>query len=261
MNHDETVPSWGVLAKVGQDQMRYTLAVLKNDIDLSHLAYHSKGEWTAAFYTELEISDSGYDGAAELLRISGFVPVYQFDFSRYEYLTFRWDGLVWAQDDDPGEVLGEVGLWIPGWSRVPIEPDPSRAVVERRATVVEHATVDEVAALVNGTSIAASQGPLGAVAYDLEVDTHIQLWECAPNRVFEVLYYPDSADFCLAVMKGDNCLGTFKPGETRTWDGTPFLPDFEGETTAEGVLEKLGIPRSFLDPLPPKATDPEAGNK
>jgi hypothetical protein len=52
-------------------------------------------------------------------------------------------------------------------------------------------------------------------------------------------------------MKGEVCLGTFKPNATRTWDGTPFLADFEGETTASGVLDKLGIPRSFLDCLPP----------
>jgi hypothetical protein len=253
MNNDGSIPVWGVLAKASENKVRDTLALLRKEIDLGQLVYHSAGEWTAVFY--MEPSSSSYNEAAEMLRVSGFLPVYHFDFNKYEYFTSIWDGREWLpEDEDPGVVLGRVGLWIPGWSRVPIEPDPSQAVVERRATVVEHATVDEVAALVNG--IAASQGPLGAVAYDLEVNAHIQLWECAPKRVFEVLYYPDSADFRLAVMKGDNCLGTFRPGETRTWDGTPFLADFEGETTAEGVLDKLGIPRSFLDPLPPKATDP-----
>jgi hypothetical protein len=259
MSNDEVVPSWGVLAKARQDQIAYTLAVLKDEIDLREIAYHSKGEWTAAFCSEP--MDSGYDGAAELLRISGFVPVYQFDFNRYEYLTFRWDGLAWTQDDDPGEVLGKVGLWIPGWSRVPAKPDPTRVLVERRAAVVERSTVSEAMSFTGMESLKICPGPSGAIVYDPELETRLMLWNQAPARVFEVLYYPKSKKFWFTIMKGEDCLGTFRPGETRTWDGTPFLADFEGETTAEGVLDKLGIPRSFLDPLPPKATDPGEGNK
>jgi hypothetical protein len=260
MNHNGSIPAWGLLAKASERQIRNKLKILREEIDLKQVVYHSAEKWTAAFY--MEPSSSGYDEGALLLCASGFAPVYHFDFDRHEYLTWCWDGHAWVRDDDPGVVLGNVGLWIPGWRRDSIElTAPSRNVVARRATVVENATVTEVAVLLNETSIDTSSGPLGTVAYDLKVDAHIQLWELAPKRVFEVLYYPVSADFCLTVMKGDNCLGTFKPGETRTWDGTPFLPDFEGETTAEGVLDKLGIPRSFLDPLPPKATDPGGGNK
>jgi hypothetical protein len=47
-------------------------------------------------------------------------------------------------------------------------------------------------------------------------------------------------------MKGEECLGTFRPGQTRTWDGTPFLASVEGETEPALLVEKLGIPSSFV---------------
>jgi hypothetical protein len=255
MKNDGSIPVWGILTKASENKVRDTLALLRKEIDLSQLVYHSAGEWTAAFY--MEPSSSSYNEAAEMLCVSGFLPVYHFDFNKYEYFTSSWNGREWLpEDEDPGVVLGRVGLWIPGWSRVPAKPDPTRVLVERRAAVVERATVSEAMSLAGMESLKICPGPSGAIVYDPELETRCMLWNQAPARVFEVLYYPKSKKFWFTIMKGDNCLGTFKPGETRTWDGTPFLADFEGETTAEGVLDKLGIPRSFLDPLPPKATDP-----
>jgi hypothetical protein len=77
-------------------------------------------------------------------------------------------------------------------------------------------------------------------------DTRFVLWDHAPGRVLEVKFYPALGDFWFRVMKGEQCLGTFRPGETRTWDGTPFLASVEGETEPEAIVEKLGIPRSFV---------------
>jgi hypothetical protein len=57
---------------------------------------------------------------------------------------------------------------------------------------------------------------------------------------------PAPGDFWFRVMKGEECLGTFRPGDTQAWDGTPFLASVEGETEPAAIVEKLGIPRSFV---------------
>jgi hypothetical protein len=64
--------------------------------------------------------------------------------------------------------------------------------------------------------------------------------------VLEVKFYPKSGEFWYCVMKGEECLGTFRPGETRTWDGTPFLASVDGETEPEAIIDRFGIERSFL---------------
>jgi hypothetical protein len=249
MNSDNRVPSWGVLVKSNPKQIKLLIRTLQKDFDFDQMAYHTEGEWTAVFY--MEPSSSGDDAVAEVLRMGGIVPVYRFDFSRYGYFTWQWDGQAWTQGQDPGIVLGTVGLWIPGWPRESPAFDPAKATTARRALVVEGTTLAVAKSISGANDLRMEFGPMGAIAYGPDIGTRTLLWERAPARVFEILYYPKSGNFTLTVLKGDRCLGTFRPGETRTWDGTPFLPDFEGETTAKGVLDKLGIPRSFLDPLPP----------
>src|SRR4051812_1664672 len=101
-------PSWGVLVKAPVEQVREILASFGED-----LLFRANDGWTAAFY--MAPTNTGDDEAAERLRSSGFVPVYQFDFNKYEFLTFRWDGERWSEDEDPGIVLNRVGLRAPYW--------------------------------------------------------------------------------------------------------------------------------------------------
>jgi hypothetical protein len=240
-------PSWGVLVKAPVAQVREILASFGED-----LVFRANDGWTAAFYMEME--DTADDEAAERLRARGFVPVYRFDFSKYEFLTWRWDGERWSEDKDPGIVLAKVGLQAPYWDG----PAPTyKPNVTRKAVVIEGASVDQARALA-GDQWRIEPGPKGAIVYgpdngtnDLRItmmftETRFALWDHAPGRVLEVLFYPDSGSFWFCVMKGEECLGTFRPGETRTWDGTPFLASVEGETDPEVIVEKLGIPRSFV---------------
>lgn len=245
MRYPARYPAWGVLVKAPADQVRQILSPLSERYDLRNFDYRTCDGWTAVFY--MEPSDTSDDAAAERLQQSGFVPVYRFDFSKYEYLTSRWDGVDWSQDKDPVYVLGDVGIEVPGWDEETPPPDPRWAIVSREASVIEGASVDEAIAI--DQSLRVEPGPLGAIIYDAEVNTQILFWHQAPARVFEFLYYPKSGKFRFQIMKGNECLGTFKSGETRTWDGTPFLANVEGETTPERILEKFGIPRSFLEPL------------
>lgn len=74
------------------------------------------------------------------------------------------------------------------------------------------------------------------------------VWERAP-RVIDVTFNANRREFTLKIIVdcGQTSLGTFDPGATRTWDGTPFLPDFEGETEPAVIIAKLGIRPSFLE--------------
>jgi hypothetical protein len=197
---------------------------------------------------------TGDDEAAERLRSRGYIPVYRFDFNKYEFLTWRRDGDRWSEDDDPGVVLTNVGLRAPYWDG----PEPkAKPLVTRKALVIEGASVEQTRMLA-GDRWRIEPGPMGAIVYGPDGDTHdirvnmmftetrFALWDHAPGRVLEVLFYPESGSFWFCVMKGEECLGTFRPGETRTWDGTPFLASALGETEPEAIVEKLGIPRSFL---------------
>jgi len=240
-------PSWGLLVKGSVEQVRAILASFGEDFIV-----RTNNDWTAAFC--MEPGDNRYDEAAERLCSLGFVPVYQFDFNKYEFLTFRWDGERWSDDEDPDIVLTKVGLQAPYWD----SPEPESTPLEvREAIVIEGASVEQARA-VAGDRWRIEPGPMGAIVYgpdggtyDIRIsimfnDTRFAFRERAPGRVLEVLFYPTLGDFRFRVMKGEECLGTFRPGDTQAWDGTPFLASALGETEPEAIVEKLGIPRSFL---------------
>jgi hypothetical protein len=207
------------------------------------------------------IANDRYDEAIAPLRFRGHVPIYRFDFSDFEFMTLRWDGECWTLLEKgalfvcPGEILDKVGIKIPYWDELPpITPTPLET---REALVVEGAAVEQVRVLI-GDRWRIEPGPRGAIVYGPDSSTHdirvsilfnetrFALWEQAPGRVLEIEFYPKSGNFWFRVMKGEECLGTFRPGQTRTWDGTPFLASALGETEPEAIVEKFGIPRSFL---------------
>jgi hypothetical protein len=248
-------PSWGVLVQAPIEPVREILASFAD-----HLVLRTNAGWTAAFY--MDIVDTADDEAAEGLRAHGYVPVYRFDFSKYQFLTWRWDGQRWdllERNDnfvDPDRILSDVGLQAPYWD----EPEPQIKVEPlevREAVVVEGASVDQTRAII-GDRWRIEPGPRGAIVYGPEGlhrdrrtgiafnDARFGLWDHAPQRVLEVEFYPKSESFWFRIMKGEECLGTFRPEETRTRDGTPFLASVEGETQPEAIVEKFGIPRSFL---------------
>jgi len=229
-------PTWGVLVKAPLTRVCELLA------DFTDLELRTDGEWTAAYY--MVPGDTSDDAAAEVLRLAGLVPVYRFDFSRYEYLTMRWDGEQWHPDEEPAVVLMRLNtkFGIPGSN--PPTP-PTKPAVVRGAIVVDGVSVDEARAMVPEYSFDIRPGPHGAIVNEPPGDSFILFWERAP-RVLELLFYAATGNFRFRIMKGEECLGTFKPGATRTWDGTPFLADFEGETTPEGIVAKLGIEPGFL---------------
>jgi hypothetical protein len=153
-----------------------------------------------------------------------------------------------SEDDfafvEPASVLRGVGLQAPYSDDGP-DARKSVPVEVREAIVIEGASI-ELARLHSGDRVRIEPGPLGAIVYDPDPDTRSDLLFLGEDRAFEITFYPRPNSFRVRVMRLDTCVGTFKPGETRTWDGTPFLGDVEGETEPQAIVEKLGLSRSFL---------------
>jgi hypothetical protein len=245
------IPIWGVLVKAPVEKVREFLTPLGDVFSIL-----TSDDWTAAFCMEPDNND--YDVVTAPLRFRGYVPIYQFDFSRHEDMTLRWDGERWSLLErnsayvTPTSVLREVGIRPRFWDAAPstVKSEPLQV---REAIVVEGASVEQVRALA-GDRWRIEPGPLGTIVYgpdthDMRItfnESRFALWEHAAGRVLEVKFYPQLGDFAYRVMKGEECLGTFRPGQTQTWDGTPFLGSVDGETQPEAIVEKLGIPRSFL---------------
>jgi hypothetical protein len=232
-------PTWGLLVKAPLERVREILAPFGDDF-----VFRTNDGWTAAF--NMEPGDDRDEDAAARLLAHGHVPIYRFDFSKHGFSTSCWDGERWNEDRDPGVVLGTVGLKAPYWDEAQRAIDAAPLEV-REASVLEGASVEQARAL-TGNRFRVEPGPLGAIVYAPDPDTRFALQDRAPGRVLEIEFYPRSGNFWFRVMKGEECLGTFRPGEAQTSDGTPFLDNVYGETEPGAIVEKLGIPRSFLDP-------------
>jgi len=232
-------PGWGALIKASLKDLREIFASFGEEF-----VFRTNDGWAAAFC--MEPGNDLDNEAAERLCSHGYVPIYLFDFCKDEFLTSRWDGERWNLDRHPSLVLGAVGIRAPYSDEAPVAKPES--LETREAIVIEGVTVEQ-ARTIAGDRLRIEPGPRGAIVYQPDLDTRFGFWDHAPGHVLEVLFYPNSGEFWYRVMKGEECLGTFRPGETRTWDGTPFLDSVEGETKLEAIVEKLGIPRSFVERL------------
>ncbi len=241
----EKFPAWGVLARLPEHRMREILAPLRERYEPSNLIYRSAAEWTALF--NMQPSDTTDDEAAERLRRDGVVPVYRFDFSRFEYFTWRWDGSSWVHDRDPLRVLREVGIECPGWDEREPELPPDIAAVSRDAVVIEGVRAEAARRLVPELGVHVVDGDRGAIAYDVSDEARFACEDRAPGHVFEFRWYPKSREFRFRVMKGENAVATFRGGENWIVDGTPVLADVEGETEPSKIIAKFGIAPEFLE--------------
>src|SRR5882724_11249837 len=149
-------PTWGFLVKAPVEQVRETLVSFGEEF-----IFRTNNGWTAAFY--MEPGDGRDREAAERLRSLGLVPIYWFDFNKYEFLTLRWDGErwrdgeCWSEDKDPDIVLTQVGIQAPYWD----DPAPKgEPLVTRKALVIEGASVEQ-ARTIAGDRWRIEPGPMG----------------------------------------------------------------------------------------------------
>jgi hypothetical protein len=184
-------------------------------------------------------ADLGERPATELAKHGG--PIYLLDFDDEAYSIKELTGSkVKRLRGYPNELLEKHGIIAPGW-----EPSPPSPVIT--AAVVEGITVEEARRTCPDVEaeLELAEHPRGVlvtgyaasdVAYELTIRRKV--------RSFTVYFNPEDQDFACAVTE---------PGKGNAWftTGTPnpslaHIDSVLGETTMDGVLRVLGIPRALF---------------
>jgi hypothetical protein len=189
-------------------------------------------------------SDLAETLVAELVK-RGPVYVLDFDDEAYSIQEITRTGSRYLPGY-PNEFLEERGIVAPGW-----EPSPPSPVVT--AGVVEGITVEEARRAypdVEARFVEHPRGVLvfGAAACDFAIDLSIR----RKLRSFAVFFNPEDADFSCVVNEPDGTDGCFAIGKPSP--NYPPLDSILGETTMDGILHVLEIPRELFPAAPGSAT-------
>jgi hypothetical protein len=182
-------------------------------------------------------ADLGERPATELAQRGG--PVYLLDFDDEAYSVKELRGAkVKRQRGYPNELLEKHGIIAPGWEPSPPSPVITAGVVEgispeeaRRTCPDFEAEFAEHPRGVLVTGYAAS-----AAAVDLSIRRKV--------RSFSVFFNPEDRDFACAVTEPGKGNAWFTTGEPNP--GHVQIDSVLGETTMDGVLRVLGIPRELF---------------
>jgi hypothetical protein len=184
-------------------------------------------------------ADLGERPADELARRHG--PVYLLDFDDEAYSIKELTGSkVKRLRGYPNELLEKHGIIAPGW-----EPSPPSPVIV--AGVVEGITPEEARRLCSDfeADLEFAQHPRGVLvtgyaasdaAYKLTIERKV--------RSFTVFFNPEDQRFSCAITepdKGNSWFTTGEPNPSRVQ-----IDSVLGETTMDGVLRVLGIPRTLF---------------
>lgn len=251
MKHSASWPSWGVLVHAPADQVQYWLYSLHEQDYLPKLIIRTSGDWTGVFYPE---DDAPNDEVAELLRMQGF---------EVAFLTFhdyagdqvnRWNGRRWERTgEEPYELCRQHGISITGEPLEPGPPIPYRSVRVRMMSLVEGMRADDVIALQRDYELPDKvvDGPRGALVTPHEWEDspgYLYLSEIVPAPVFHVEFEPTDGRFTCIMLKGSVGQWRFDIGDTWIRTKAPKVNDVEGETTPLGIVRKLGMPDSLVEP-------------
>jgi hypothetical protein len=182
-------------------------------------------------------ADLGERPATELAQRGG--PVYLLDFDDEAYSIKELTGSkVKRLRGYPNELLEKHGIIAPGW-----EPSPPSPVIV--AGVVEGITAEEARRLCPGSEAKFAEHPRGVLVTGYAATAAAdKLTNQCKVRSFTVFFDPRDRDFACAVTEPDKGNAWFTTGEPNP--GHVQLDSILGETTMDGILRVLGIPRSLF---------------
>jgi hypothetical protein len=142
----------------------------------------------------------------------------------------------------PNELLEERGIIAPGW-----EPSPPSPMVT--AGVVEGSTAEEMRRAYPHAEARFAEHPRGvllsgAAASSIAVDLSIR----RKLRSYAVYFDRRDGDFFCVVREPDGTDGCFRLGKPSP--NYPQLDSILGETTMDGILRVLEIPRELFPAVP-----------
>ena len=138
----------------------------------------------------------------------------------------------------PNEILEERGIIAPGW-----EPSPPSPVVT--AGVIEGITVEEMRRTYPDVEARFAEHPRGGLVFgDAACDFAVDLSIRRKLRSYAVYFDPRDGDFSCVVNEPDGSDACFAIGEPSP--NYPQLDSILGETTMDGILRVLQIPRDLF---------------
>jgi hypothetical protein len=172
-------------------------------------------------------------------------PVYVLDFDDEIDLDeacairhFEGTKLTWVKGD-PVEFLESHGITAPGYE--PLPESPVTAI-----GVVDGITLDEAKKALPEAQDLFTTNARGVLVQDLSGTVTSQLARAAHRQSYVVFYDQEDKSFLCSVwhpdQMGDEC---FAIGTTST-TGSPKIDSVLGETTMDGILRVLDIPREAL---------------
>ncbi len=182
-------------------------------------------------------ADLGERPADELARRHG--PVYLLDFDDEAYSIKELTGSkVKRLRGYPNELLEKHGIIAPGW-----EPSPPSPMIT--AGVVEGITPEEVRSTCPGFEVELAEHPRGVLLTGFAASSvALEMTIRRKVRSYAVYFNREDGDFSCIVRNSDGSDGCFavdKPSPNY-----PPLDSILGETTMDGILRVLGIPRELF---------------
>jgi hypothetical protein len=186
-------------------------------------------------------ADLGDGPAAELARRGGSVYLLDFDDEAYSIKELT-GSRVKRLRGYPNELLEEHGIIAPGW-----EPSPPSPMVT--AGVVEGITVEEAQRTCPDVDARFAEHPRGVLVFDEPAGSvAVELSIRRKVRSYAVFFNREDGDFFCTVREPDGRDGCFAIGEPSP--NYPQLDSILGETTMDGILRVLEIPRELFPATP-----------
>ncbi len=182
-------------------------------------------------------ADLGERPATELAKRGG--PVYLLDFDDEAYSIKELTGpKVKRLRGYPNELLEKHGIIAPGWEPSPPTPVITAGVVEGITIEEARHTCPDVEAefIEHPRGVLVSGGAAGTVAAELSIRRQV--------RSYSVYFDPEDQRFSCAMRepgKGNAWFTTGEPNPSRVQ-----IDSVLGETTMDGILRVLGIPRALF---------------
>jgi hypothetical protein len=266
MKHSPSWPSWGVLVHAPVDLVRYWLHPFHEEDYFQHLIFRTNGDWTGVFYPRDGCADNE---VADRLRWQGFeVALLTFHDYAGDQVS-RWNGRVWNwTGEEPYELCRQHGISITGEPLEPGPPIPYRSVRVRAMSLVEGMRADDVRALQPEAEVPDEvvDGPRGALVIQHDPPPYgpgyESLSEHMPAPVFHVEFDPADGRFTCLLLENGEDRWRFDNGDSWIRTNAPRVSDVEGETTPLGIVRKLGMPDSLVEPdneMRPRPADRDPG--
>jgi len=238
ISRDDT--KWAIACKVTTDVLEQVAHKLPRELqgEGSKIVAGNQG-----FAALLVFGDLPDETLAKQLLVS-VTPVYLLDFDDNAPVTLKLDRkktriIETRVNEHPADFLEEQGIVAPGYAFTP-SPVKSVGIVEGISLIEARRAMPPGAEV----KVKVSEHPRGVlVGY---ATTAGSVARQLGKRAYLIFHNPADGDFSCMVQEPDHSLSAYSPPPQEPNPNVPALDNVLGETTPDGILRVLEIPRELL---------------